>query len=294
MKGINKVILLGTITSQINARPLNTSISVSFNLATNRNSYDENNEREEITEFTRIVINGPRAENTVDRLHTGQKIYVEGYMKTRKWTDEQGIERPITEIICEKIEFLMAADHVYQQGFNDTNYEDEGPEPYNQEKYNQNRPAFAPQQQNYRQGQPSNRNYNNQSRTPPKSDRSHNDQKKWQGNSNGRGSQGSQGNGFNQNRQGNNGSYKNSGGYRNGNGGGYRNGNGGGNGFNQQHGNGNHNSAWQNNKGSRNQGWQNGGNQPQNRQRQFGQNRQQDEENWDQPQETHFSHSHNR
>lgn len=291
MKGINKVILVGTITSEINSRPLNSTISVSFNLATNRNYHDHNNERQEITEYSRIVINGQRAEYAVKKLHKGQKLYLEGFMQTRRWTDEQGIERPITEVICDKVEFLFAADHVYQQGIDDQDYQDEGPEPYNQEKYNQNRPTVWDQpQRRYQQnnqaryGQQQAPDHRQQNRTNNGFNQNPQQKKNYPQNRSNNG-------GFNQNQQKSFGNQYGS----------HQNrqksyGNKGGSNQNQSYNRG-HNQEWPNNGNQNqphnrghNQGWANNGNQNS----QYRQGNRQHDEDQEQNYNTHFSHSYNK
>ena len=99
---INKVVLLGNLGKEPDVR--NTAAGqkvVSFSLATSDVWKDKNSgERQEKTEWHRVVIFNPAlAEVASKYLHKGSKVYLEGSLQTRKWTDNSGNERFTTEIV---------------------------------------------------------------------------------------------------------------------------------------------------------------------------------------------------
>lgn len=100
-KGINKVILIGNLGHDPEIRYMpNGNAVANFTLATSENWRDkQTGENKEKTEWHRIVIFGKRAEIASEYLRKGSQIYIEGMLQTRKWSDQSGIERYITEII---------------------------------------------------------------------------------------------------------------------------------------------------------------------------------------------------
>jgi len=107
MRGINKVILLGNVgrapeTREIgDGRPMTT-----FSLATSRVYMDKNGERQEETEWHRIVSFGRLAEICGQYLERGRPVYVEGRLKTRQWMDKDNVKRYSTEIMMDTIQLL--------------------------------------------------------------------------------------------------------------------------------------------------------------------------------------------
>jgi single-strand DNA-binding protein len=78
-----------------------------FPLATNETyTSKQTNERISNTEWHNIVVRNKAAEICEKYLSKGDRIYVEGRIKTRKWTDDKGIERYSTEIQCTDFTFL--------------------------------------------------------------------------------------------------------------------------------------------------------------------------------------------
>lgn len=104
MTGVNKVILVGNLgrdpeikTSQDGRRIAN------LNIATSESWKDKaTGERREKTEWHRVVIfNDGLAGVAENYLLKGSKVYVEGQLQTRKWTDKQGLERHTTEVVLQ-------------------------------------------------------------------------------------------------------------------------------------------------------------------------------------------------
>lgn len=99
---VNKVILIGNIGKEPEIRHAQSgSKIVSFTLATSETWNDRaSNERRERTEWHRIVIFNERLADVAERfLAKGRKVYVEGQLQTRKWTDQSGQDRFTTEIV---------------------------------------------------------------------------------------------------------------------------------------------------------------------------------------------------
>ncbi len=99
---VNKVILVGNLGKdpEIRTGQDGTKI-VNFSLATSENWTDKaSGERREKTEWHRVVVFNDRIADVVERyLKKGAKVYVEGALQTRKWTDQSGVEKYSTEVV---------------------------------------------------------------------------------------------------------------------------------------------------------------------------------------------------
>lgn len=107
-RSLNKVMLIGNLTRDVEVRytPSGTAVAT-FGLATNRSwSSGEGGERQEETQFHRIVAWSKLAEICGQLLFKGRKIYVEGRLQTRKFTGQDGQQREITEIVAENMMIL--------------------------------------------------------------------------------------------------------------------------------------------------------------------------------------------
>lgn len=96
---VNKVILIGNVGSDPEVR--NTQAGqhvVTLNIATTENWKDAQGAKQERTEWTRVVFWGRLAEVAGKYLSKGSRVYVEGSLTTRKWTDKQGTDRYSTEV----------------------------------------------------------------------------------------------------------------------------------------------------------------------------------------------------
>jgi single-strand DNA-binding protein len=80
----------------------------SFSLATNENWTDQSGERQERTEWHRIVTWGKLAENCAKLLNKGKQVYIEGRLQTRSWDDRDGNKRYTTEIVANAMQILSA------------------------------------------------------------------------------------------------------------------------------------------------------------------------------------------
>lgn len=102
---INKVILIGNLGRDPEIRQTNDGTKVaSLSVATSENWKDRSSgERRERTEWHRVVIFNDRLVEVVERfIKKGSKVYVEGALQTRKWTDNTGQERYTTEVVLQK------------------------------------------------------------------------------------------------------------------------------------------------------------------------------------------------
>jgi single-strand DNA-binding protein len=102
---VNKVILIGNVGRDPEIRSTNDGTRVaSLSIATSENWKDRSSgERRERTEWHRVVIFNDRLVDVVERfIKKGAKLYIEGALQTRKWTDNSGQERYTTEIVLQK------------------------------------------------------------------------------------------------------------------------------------------------------------------------------------------------
>jgi len=107
MASVNKVILVGNVGRDPETRymPSGDAI-VNLSLATTDQWKDKNGEKQERTEWHRIVIFGKTAEIAGQYVRKGSQIYIEGRLQTRKWTDKEGQERYTTEIVADRMQML--------------------------------------------------------------------------------------------------------------------------------------------------------------------------------------------
>jgi single-strand DNA-binding protein len=99
---VNKVILVGNLGRDPEVRNTQSGAKiVNLNLATSESWKDrQNGERRERTEWHRVVIFNPNLAEVAERfLRKGSKVYLEGQLQTRKWTDQSGVERYSTEVV---------------------------------------------------------------------------------------------------------------------------------------------------------------------------------------------------
>ena len=99
---INKVIIMGNISSEVECKVTPSGLSVcSFNVAVNRSGKDSNNK----ADFFSVVAWRERAEFVSRYFRKGQPIAIVGKLENREWTDKQNNKRTTTEIIAEEISF---------------------------------------------------------------------------------------------------------------------------------------------------------------------------------------------
>jgi single-strand DNA-binding protein len=108
MASVNKVILIGNLGRDPEVRYTpNGSAVCNLGIATTRNwKSKESGERQEETEWHRVVLFDRLAEIAGEYLKKGRPVYIEGRLRTRKWTDKDGAEKYTTEIYAESMQLL--------------------------------------------------------------------------------------------------------------------------------------------------------------------------------------------
>jgi single-strand DNA-binding protein len=108
MASINKVIIIGNLGKDPEVRYMPSGSAIcNANIATTRTwKNKESGEKNEETEWHRVVFFDRQAEIAGEYLKKGSSVYVEGRLKTRKWTDKEGVERYTTEIVADVMQLL--------------------------------------------------------------------------------------------------------------------------------------------------------------------------------------------
>lgn len=108
MRGVNKVIIIGNLGADPEARQFNNGGSVTnISVATSEQWTDkQSGEKREATEWHRISLFNRLGEIAAQYLRKGSKVYIEGSLRTRKYQDQNGQDRYITEIRAEQMQML--------------------------------------------------------------------------------------------------------------------------------------------------------------------------------------------
>lgn len=107
MAGVNKVIIVGRLGADPEVRTVGQGGTVTrLSIATSENWVDKEGQKQERTEWHRIVVWGRLAEICGKHLSKGRQVYVEGRLQTRSWEDQQGQKRYSTEIVANTVQFL--------------------------------------------------------------------------------------------------------------------------------------------------------------------------------------------
>jgi single-strand DNA-binding protein len=108
MAGVNKAVLIGHLgrDPELRYTPSGSAVA-NFSIATSEEWKDKDTgEKQERTEWHRIVAWGKLGEICGEYLHKGSQIYVEGRIQTRSWEDREGIKRYTTEIVAQSMQML--------------------------------------------------------------------------------------------------------------------------------------------------------------------------------------------
>lgn len=106
MSSVNKVILVGRLGQEPDMRSTTNGQQVcSLSIATSETWIKDGNKQEK-TEWHRVILWGSLAENARKYLKKGRLVYIEGKLQTRFWEDQQGQKRYTTEIIGQSMQFL--------------------------------------------------------------------------------------------------------------------------------------------------------------------------------------------
>lgn len=106
---VNKVILIGNLGSdpELKYTPSGAAVT-NFNVATNEVWNDKDGNKQERTEWHRVVLWRKLAEIAGEYLKKGSKIYLEGRLQTRSWEDKDGVKRYTTEVVADNMTMLDA------------------------------------------------------------------------------------------------------------------------------------------------------------------------------------------
>ena len=149
MRGVNKVIIIGNLGADPEARQFNNGGSVTnISVATSEQWTDkQSGEKREATEWHRISLFNRLGEIAAQYLRKGSKVYIEGSLRTRKYQDQNGQDRYITEIRAEQMQMLDG-----QSGGQDSsNFGGQGSNGYGNQGGQSNQNNFG-QQANNQQG----------------------------------------------------------------------------------------------------------------------------------------------
>jgi single-strand DNA-binding protein len=132
MSGINKVIIIGRMGADPEVKTVTGGNTVArLSVATSEQWKDREGQKQERTEWHRVVVWGKLAELCGKYLAKGRQVYVEGRLQTRSWEDQQGQKKYATEIVANTVQFLGAAGGAAAgtTSSNDFGPQDFGPEP---------------------------------------------------------------------------------------------------------------------------------------------------------------------
>ncbi len=118
---LNKIMLIGNLgrDPEMNYTPSGTAVT-KFSLAVSRNYTTSAGEKRDETEWFNIVAWNKLAETCNTYLHKGSKVYIEGRLTQRKYTDKNGVERTSLDVIANEMEMLTPKSA--QQGSSSSNF----------------------------------------------------------------------------------------------------------------------------------------------------------------------------
>lgn len=106
-RGINKVILVGNLGNDPEVRYSQSGSAITtISVATSESWKDKNGEKQERTEWHRVKFFGKLAEIAGEYLKKGSLVYIEGSLRTEKYTDKSGVEKYSTDIIASEMQML--------------------------------------------------------------------------------------------------------------------------------------------------------------------------------------------
>jgi single-strand DNA-binding protein len=118
---INKTILVGRITKDVELKYTQTNIAYTrFTLAVNRTYTESNGERK--ADFIQCVAWRNQAENMAKYISKGSLLGIEGRIQTGSYDDPSGVRRYTTDVVCDSVQFLEPKNAQNNQEFNDNGY----------------------------------------------------------------------------------------------------------------------------------------------------------------------------
>jgi len=124
MSGVNKAIIIGRLGSDPESRQISSGQTVTtLSIATSESWNDKTGQKQERTEWHRVVVWGKLAEICAKYLSKGRQVYTEGRLQTRSWEDQNGQKKYTTEIVATAVQFLgsnadMGSQNSYQNNSN--------------------------------------------------------------------------------------------------------------------------------------------------------------------------------
>ena len=107
MRGVNKVMIIGRLGAEPDVHQFaNGNRVTNVSVATSNQWTDANGQPKETTEWHKIKLFNRLGEVAAEYLNKGSKVYIEGSLRTRKWTDDNGLDRYITEIYASSMQML--------------------------------------------------------------------------------------------------------------------------------------------------------------------------------------------
>ena len=142
-RGINKVILVGNLGNDPEVRYTPSGAAVTtISVATTESWKDKDGNKQEKTEWHRVVFFGRLAEIAGEYLRKGSQVYVEGKLRTNKWQDQSGQDRYTTEILANDLQMLGGrGGDSGQGGFAGSNSMPSAPRANNQHQSHNNAPV---------------------------------------------------------------------------------------------------------------------------------------------------------
>ena len=111
MGSVNKVIIVGNLGKDPELRTTSGGQSIAeFSVATSESWTGKDGQRNERTEWHRVIVWGRQGESCAQYLSKGRPVYIEGKIQTREWTDRDGNKRYMTEIVATNVVFLGGGD----------------------------------------------------------------------------------------------------------------------------------------------------------------------------------------
>src|SRR3979409_2294698 len=115
--GLNKVMLIGNLGKDPEVRYTPGGQAVAnFTIATNENWTDKQGQKQERTEWHRIVVWGKTAENCGEYLSKGRQVYIEGRLQPREGNNKEGVKQYTTEIVANQVLFLAGGERGQGRG----------------------------------------------------------------------------------------------------------------------------------------------------------------------------------
>ena len=118
MASMNRVTLVGNLGQDPELRYTQNQIPVvNFSVATTETRTDAQGNRQDQTEWHRVIVWNKQAENVAKYLKKGRPVLVEGKITYRKWQDKNGMDRYTTDIVAQRVLFLGSAQQDQSQGY---------------------------------------------------------------------------------------------------------------------------------------------------------------------------------